>query len=281
MLTCVTFDNGWDGVQGLNWLWVLNSGVQVMEGRKMCRIHKKCGYFDGQSNLEIPFFSSGYDSYKEFALSLFYKRFKRGRRYQGLVSNDCFQSSPFAEANSLYVSTPNRGHVSAGLRSRVEAAGIDGARVSGIHLLSLLLPVLRLFFFPFFFLFLFFIFFICFLFFCILFLLFFFLYVFLQSSSSSDSSASFSSSSFYFSFVYFCIFFILFLFFVLFFLFLLIYFLFSSSSPFSSSSSSSSYFYSFSYSSSLCFFFFVFFVFFIACGFNQLHIICCSSKPNV
>lgn len=228
MLTCVTFDNGWDGVQGLNWLWVLNSGVQVMEGRKMCRIHKKCGYFDGQSNLEIPFFSSGYDSHKEFALSLFYKRFKRGRRYQGLISNDCFQSSPFAEANSLYVSTPNRGHVSAGLRSRVEAAGIDGARVSGIHLLSLLLPVLRLLFFPFFFLFLllFFIFFICFLFFCILFLLFFFLYVFLQSSSSSDSSASFSSSSFYFSFVYFFIFFILFLFFVLFFLFLLIYFFF-------------------------------------------------------
>ncbi|KAI0228153.1 hypothetical protein LSAT2_021381 [Lamellibrachia satsuma] len=131
MLTCVTFDNGWDGVQGLNWLWVLNSGVQVMEGRKMCRIHKKCGYFDGQSNLEIPFFSSGYDSHKEFALSLFYKRFKRGRRYQGLISNDCFQSSPFAEANSLYVSTPNRGHVSAGLRSRVEAAGIDGARAPG------------------------------------------------------------------------------------------------------------------------------------------------------
>ena len=130
MLTCVTFDNGWDGVQGLHWLWVLNSGVRVVRRQSQCPIYKRCGYFDGRSNMEIPFFSNNYNKHEEFAVSLFYKRRGAGQAHQGLVSNDCFKTAPFEQANSLYVSSPAPGLLSAGLRSREGEAGLNGASVS-------------------------------------------------------------------------------------------------------------------------------------------------------
>ena len=131
MLTCVTFDNGWNGVQGLNWLWVYSSGVQVKDSATKCLPGlKKCGYFDGSTNLEIPFFAMNYDHYEEFAISVFYKRTSAGQGYQGIISNDCFQTSPLAEANSLYVSSAASGRVSAGMRSDAESAGVANATVS-------------------------------------------------------------------------------------------------------------------------------------------------------
>ena len=133
MLTCVTFDKGWNGVQGLNWLWVYTSGVKAKNSATNCLPGaKNCGYFDGTTNLEIPFFAMNYDRYEEFAVSLFYKRTSDGQGYQGIISNDCFETSPREEANSLYVSSAAPGLVSAGMRSDAEAAGVANVTVSDI-----------------------------------------------------------------------------------------------------------------------------------------------------
>ncbi|KAK2171176.1 hypothetical protein NP493_1095g00013, partial [Ridgeia piscesae] len=53
-----------------------------------------------------------------------------GQAHQGLVSNDCFKTAPFEQANSLYVSSPAPGLLSAGLRSREGEAGLNGASAS-------------------------------------------------------------------------------------------------------------------------------------------------------
>ena len=88
-LTCVTFDHGWDHVQGTNGIWVKNEGVQVVSGD--CVLNN-CGYFDGHSFLSIPFFKNNYHK-NGFTVSFYFKSKMTSAGFPlALISNDCAPS---------------------------------------------------------------------------------------------------------------------------------------------------------------------------------------------
>ena len=123
LVTCVTFDEGYDGVQGLLGLWVHNSGVSIVNDSSLCK-YKNCGSFSGSARLEIPFFGNNMQWYRSFSVSMFFLR-NAGANDQGLVSNDCFNNMDYAAGNSLYVSSQS-GAVSSNL---VDPAGNDAGVV--------------------------------------------------------------------------------------------------------------------------------------------------------
>ena len=95
-LTCVTFDNGWDHVQGTNGIWVKNVGVQVVSGD--CVLNN-CGYFDGHSFLSIPFFKNNYHK-NGFTVSFFFKSASESKMMTlAMISNGC-SDSDYASTNA-------------------------------------------------------------------------------------------------------------------------------------------------------------------------------------
>ena len=95
-LTCVTFDNGWDHVQGTNGIWVKNVGVQVVSGD--CVLNN-CGYFDGHSFLSIPFFKNNYHK-NGFTVSFFFKSSSESKMMTlAMISNGC-SDSDYASTNA-------------------------------------------------------------------------------------------------------------------------------------------------------------------------------------
>ena len=113
LITCVTFDEGWNGVQGSRGLWVLNEGVTI--ANTSC-VYKNCGVFDGSARLEVPYFANNWAGFNGFSFSLFFKRNPGSSNQQGILSNDCFNMDPFSLGNSLYVSS-DAGEVNSGLKS--------------------------------------------------------------------------------------------------------------------------------------------------------------------
>ena len=127
-MTCVTFDEGDDGVQGLLGMWVRNSGVRVVNDSLLCK-YKNCGFFSGSARLEIPHFSNNMQWYRSFAISMFFLR-NAGADDQGLISNDCFNNMEYAAGNSLYVSSQSGAVSSALVDPSGDDAGIVGQAVS-------------------------------------------------------------------------------------------------------------------------------------------------------
>ena len=112
--TCVTFDNGDDNeIRGSRGVWVSNKGVSVINERGVCK-WKRCGYFNGNASLQIPFFSNNFQNHKQFSLSFFYA-ITGGATYQGLIGNQC-DANPPGDC-SLSVSSPSPNLLSAGLSS--------------------------------------------------------------------------------------------------------------------------------------------------------------------
>ena len=88
-ITCVTFDLGWNNVQGSNGVWVKNEGVQVVSDD--CVLNN-CGYFDGHSFLSIPFFKNNYHK-NGFTVSFFFKsKIASAGVPLAMISNDCSPS---------------------------------------------------------------------------------------------------------------------------------------------------------------------------------------------
>ena len=86
----MTFDEGWDKLQGTKGIWVRNEGVSIVSTG--C-IHNNCGYFDGQSFLSIPYFKGNYQK-NGFSVSFFFKS-QSGTPANAplaLISNDCSPS---------------------------------------------------------------------------------------------------------------------------------------------------------------------------------------------
>ena len=94
MITCITFDHGWDHVQGLGGLWVKNDGVQII---KTGCVHKRCGYFHNGAKLEVPFFKNNF-AFRSFSVSFF---FWSENGNDGFMWNGC----PAASGSSLSIAT--------------------------------------------------------------------------------------------------------------------------------------------------------------------------------
>ena len=73
-VTCITFEQGWNDLQGSNGVYVQSTNVVV---KPACSVAGgNCGYFNATegSNMQIPMFANGMDAYNEFSLSFFVKR---------------------------------------------------------------------------------------------------------------------------------------------------------------------------------------------------------------
>ncbi|KAK2157096.1 hypothetical protein NP493_1914g00021 [Ridgeia piscesae] len=82
LISCITFANGWNHMQGMNGLRLKNNGVTITS--RGC-LHGKCGSFSRGATLEIPFFNNRL-TYRSFSVSFFF-RSKTGR--DGFLSNSC------------------------------------------------------------------------------------------------------------------------------------------------------------------------------------------------
>ncbi|KAI0238969.1 hypothetical protein LSAT2_010280 [Lamellibrachia satsuma] len=85
-LTCITFEHGWNHVQGLKGVWVKNHGVKIV---KSGCVRKNCGYFSNGATLEIPFFKNNF-AFRSFSVSFFFRSNKDGG---GFIFNGCAASS--------------------------------------------------------------------------------------------------------------------------------------------------------------------------------------------
>ena len=73
-VTCLTFDEGYDKLQGTNGVYVQSTNVEVVSA---CTVAGgNCGYFNASVNsfLSIPLFANNMDAYTAFSLSFFVKR---------------------------------------------------------------------------------------------------------------------------------------------------------------------------------------------------------------
>ena len=101
MLTCVTFDHGWDHLQGTKGIYVANHGVKLVSGD--C-VNGHCGLFNGHSYLSIPFFMGNYQK-NGFSVSFFYAT-EEADATMDLITNLCVQST--SGTASLDISLFNR-----------------------------------------------------------------------------------------------------------------------------------------------------------------------------
>ena len=94
MLTCVTFEEGWDHVQGTKGIYVKNNGVQLVSGD--C-VHNNCGYFDGQSFLSMPFFKGNLPEHG-FSVSFFFKGLINDPSGpSAVISNQCVRNDWYSQ----------------------------------------------------------------------------------------------------------------------------------------------------------------------------------------
>ena len=73
-ITCITFDEGWNDLQGSKGVYVQSSNVEVIPA---CSTSGgNCGYFNAtvESTMQLPIFANGMDSYNAFSVSFFVKR---------------------------------------------------------------------------------------------------------------------------------------------------------------------------------------------------------------
>ena len=73
-VTCLTFDTGYNQLQGSNGVYVQSTNVEVVPA---CTVDGgNCGYFNASvgSNMQVPMFANGMDAYNAFSLSFFVKR---------------------------------------------------------------------------------------------------------------------------------------------------------------------------------------------------------------
>ena len=88
VLTCVTFEHGWDHLQGSKGIYVANHGVKVVSSG--C-FSGHCGYFNGHSYLSIPFFTNNYQK-NGFSVSFIYNA-EEADATMDLITNLCVQST--------------------------------------------------------------------------------------------------------------------------------------------------------------------------------------------
>ncbi|KAK2179066.1 hypothetical protein NP493_516g02021 [Ridgeia piscesae] len=83
-ITCIDFDHGYKGFGSTNWVWLNAIRVRRRKGFK-----GRAAYFSRKrkARIEIPRFSNSYKTYKEFAVTLLYKRIGSYGGAEVLISN--------------------------------------------------------------------------------------------------------------------------------------------------------------------------------------------------
>ena len=81
---CITFEHGWNHVQGLDGWFVENDRVSVTSTD--C-IHNMCGHFVRGATLQIPAVANNF-AFHSFAVSFFY-RMESMYWFDGFMANNC------------------------------------------------------------------------------------------------------------------------------------------------------------------------------------------------